>query len=285
MSRLTSPSFWKPAIVCVLAASLGLLWVTTDATAQPAAANSLQQRLTALEAAFAASQADLLNALERVMDLEDKLACVHTEAGEINGLAGPHVIIEGCNLHVRNTSGATTAIDGKGNLIVGYNEPIAFTDRTGSHNLVVGLGHTYSSYGGFVAGENNAVAGAAASVSGGIANSASGQWASVSGGDSNTASGVGASVSGGEENAASGSRASVSGGADNTSDGNGTTVSGGLSNHASGDFAGVSGGRGNFAGGQNATVSGGEFNHANGESSTVSGGETYAADGFAEHVP
>src|SRR5262249_37844100 len=103
---------------------------------------------------------------------------------------GNDVIFEGCNVHIRSGAGATDApVNRLGNLIVGYNEVgQPFEIRTGSHNLVVGPFHTYSSHGGFVAGHNNALLAPHASVSGGELNTASGADASVSGGVGNTAS-------------------------------------------------------------------------------------------------
>jgi len=122
-------------------------------------------------------------------------------------------------VQVVSGSGSTIgAVNGQGNLIVGYNEAgfcktVAATcntsadcggdncltsgPKTGSHNLIVGAGNSYSSYGGFVAGELNVVSGAGASVSGGYENHATGFVASVSGGISNTASGAESSISGG----------------------------------------------------------------------------------------
>ena len=142
---------------------------------------------------------------------------------EMDGLAGPHIIFEGANVHVRSGSGATDdsgVLTGLGNLVVGYNEDASLPgeqpeNRTGSHNLVVGSEHTYSSYGGFVAGLNNNVSGPSASVSGGGNNTASSQFSSVSGGRSNEASGELSAVSGGQSSEASGFAASVSGGLNN----------------------------------------------------------------------
>jgi hypothetical protein len=82
--------------------------------------------------------------------------------------------------------------------------------RGSSHNLIVGPEHTYSSYGGLVAGWYNAVTAAFTSVSGGEQNTASGgsgnlvngNYATVSGGGANTAFGEEASVSGGQNNTA-----------------------------------------------------------------------------------
>lgn len=97
---------------------------------------------------------------------------------------------------------------GLGNLVVGYNEVpfggLAAGDRGGAHNLIVGPEHRYLSVGGFVAGEENTISGAFASVSGGAGNTASGGNSSVSGGFLNTASGGGASVSGGAARSAPG---------------------------------------------------------------------------------
>jgi hypothetical protein len=197
---------------------------------------------------------------------------------------GTDVIFEGCNVHIRSGAGATdAAVNGLGNLIVGYNEdgPPGFEVdvRTGSHNLVVGRFHTYSSFGGFVAGRNNAVSGPSASVSGGQDNTASGPYASVSGGLNNTASSIRASVSGGENNTASGFSASVSGGDGNTASGSLSSVSGGAANEANGFRASISGGQSNTASGQGASVSGGGGNTASGTLSSVSGGGTRFVSG------
>ena len=125
--------------------------------------------------------------------------------------------------------GGLERLDGRG-LIVGYNEPSgSSSQRTGSHNVVVGPWHTYTSYGGLVVGESNTIFGPYASVSGGRGNTASGEGSTVSGGDSNTASGLYASVSGGELNIANANAASVSGGFSNGALGNGSSVSGGSS--------------------------------------------------------
>lgn len=151
----------------------------------------------------------LLDALiARISVLETTLASVTTENG------GDDVVFTGVNVHVRSGSGSTDGtVNGLGNLIVGYNEDVGGdAARTGSHNLIVGPEHSYSSYGGFVAGYYNSVSGANASVSGGYDNRASGSYSSVSGGLSNTASGSYSSVSGGYYNTASGAYSSVSGG-------------------------------------------------------------------------
>jgi hypothetical protein len=112
----------------------------------------------------------------RVTALETTLAGVSR--------SGNQIIIEGANLHIRSGSGATDGpVNGLGNLIIGYNELRGAGDaRSGSHNLIVGREHNYSSYGGIVAGLRNATSAAFASVSGGRDNVAGGAQATVGGG-------------------------------------------------------------------------------------------------------
>jgi len=172
----------------------------------------LPERVAELEA-----QVEVLAAA--LKEAQEILQFVHVEMEEVEDLAGPHLIFEGVNVHVRSGSGFTydgcgspnpefpncESLTGLGNLIVGYNEtlapipPVWWVDRrVGSHNLVVGMGHTYNSFGGFVAGTQNNITGAEASICGGANNDASGRASSVSGGHGNVASGDMASVSGGE---------------------------------------------------------------------------------------
>lgn len=138
--------------------------------------------------------------------------------------------IEGVNLQVVNGEGTTTgSLDGLGNLIVGYNELRGVDDnRSGSHNIVVGMQHNYTRAGGLLSGNKNTLSGDFASVSGGYSNTASGYHSSVSGGANNEAYGERASVSGGQSNSASGLRASVSGGFARTAAGNDDWVAGTL---------------------------------------------------------
>jgi hypothetical protein len=220
------------------------------------------------------------NALtKRVAALEKKLKKV-TVSG--NG----DILVTGVNLRIRSGSGATDGtINGKGNLIIGYDEDTGDDDKTGSHNLVIGGEHSYSSYGGLVAGWNNIISGTSASVTGGSENTASGNWASVTAGENNVASGSWSSVTGGgDSDAASGNEASsgyawVGGGQSNTADGIKTSVSGGQGNSASGTLASVSGGYSNFATGALSAVSGGYGNTASSNYASVSGGKANTASG------
>jgi hypothetical protein len=231
----------------------GINFVTRALVCVPVGGDTaaLQAQITALQNALASAQATI--------------ACMHA--------VGTDVFFDGCNVHIRSGAGTTDAVvNGLGNLIVGYNEDSPTPAvRTGSHNLVVGQFHTYSSYGGFVAGMRNSLTEANASVSGGISNTASGSASSVSGGSGNTASGFLSSVSGGNQNTASQANASVSGGGNNTASSGSASVSGGSNNTASGPASSVSGGSGNTASGFFSSVSGGNSRSAPGADDWAAG--------------
>ncbi len=242
---------------------------------------------------------------ERVAYLENLLANLTRNGDEL--------ILEGMNFHIRNGLGATngnpsdpdndfneTAINGKGNLVIGYNEDIhpynfsgePASDKSGSHNVIIGHGHNYSSFGGLVVGKDNWISrpfasisggrenvasGRLSSVSGGFRNTASGDISSVSGGTRNNASSFVSSISGGEFNIASGVVSSIGGGSKNIANGYSSSVTGGESNNANGDMSSVTGGAGNNANGNKSSVGGGGSNNASGLESTVSGGHARTA--------
>jgi hypothetical protein len=144
-------------------------------------------------------------------------------------------------------------LNGAGNLIVGYDEEPG--SQTGSHDVVLGIKQTFTSYGGLLAGERNTISAPNASVTAGIANTASGSWSAVSGGALNIASASAASISGGGDNKATFLEASVSGG------------------------------EGNVATGEDAAVSGGRFNSAQGRYSSIFGGQRLTATNEFEAIP
>ena len=202
-------------------------------------------------------------------------ACLRTKPPAVRNQVKADVVFEGCNVHFRNGASSTNTTNGLGNLIVGYNEDLntvgvsaprtlGTNDRSGSHNVVIGPEHEYSSHSGLVVGVGNIISGEYASVSGGRDNEASGDYGSVSGGQNNEASGDAASVSGGLANVASGSYASVSGGNNNTAGpASASSVSGGRLNRATGEAASVSGGYHNWASGKRSSISGGKNQTAN----------------------
>jgi hypothetical protein len=69
----------------------------------------------------------------------------------------------------------------------------------GTHNLVVGAWHNWTSVGGLVAGEANSIFGPSASISGGTRNAAVGRGSAISGGAFNRAFGNWSTVGGGHE--------------------------------------------------------------------------------------
>lgn len=216
----------------------------------------------------------------------------------IGSFDGATLQLSGIDLQVVSGAGATDArVNGRGNLIVGYNEGSGQA-RTGSHNLIVGPEHEYTSFGGLVAGSHNQILGQHASVTGGAENVASGTRSSISGGQDNRASGTFATVAGGGSNLASGVGASVSGGQQHVASGITASVAGGFANSANGFASTVSGGGCNDAGGGGvscslpggctggclATVSGGLRNKSSGHSSTVGGGVLRSATGDQDWV-
>ncbi|MCZ6690419.1 MAG: hypothetical protein O7H41_12510 [Planctomycetota bacterium] len=269
--------------VCYDPAASGLAAVEVQT-----ALDEIVARLAALEAA--SPDARLTAAEARITSLETKTQFMTVDTvNTLNGLAAPHVLFTGANVHVRNGSGSTATADGLGNLVVGHNEDpsVPFPNyRDGSHNVVVGSGHQYTATSGiigginnsaleegcFLAGAGNTASGLQASVSGGSSNAATGVTASVSGGATGSATDLNASISGGIGNVASGPWASVLGGNTNTANGQGAVVCGGITNNATISWASVAGGRNNTASGDDSHVCGGEGCEAGGRLATVSGG-------------
>lgn len=147
--------------------------------------------------------------------------------------------LSGLNVRLDNGAGTTYgASNGLGNLILGYNESEGghrdaegnFMDgevRVGSHNLVVGAGHTYGSNGSLLGGYNNSLFGQGSAILSGQASLATGTWSAILGGLDNRATATNTCISGGHSNTASGDRASVSGGLLNISAGIATSILGG----------------------------------------------------------
>jgi hypothetical protein len=96
-----------------------------------------------------------LEALEAIVEeqsrtssaLQDRLACVDLDS------AASALILEGCNVHIRNGGGATNSANGQGNLIIGYDENSAATSRLGSHNVVLGEDQAYDGVAHLVIGD------------------------------------------------------------------------------------------------------------------------------------
>lgn len=156
-----------------------------------------------LNNALGTAQTDVSAIKVSVEALDKKTADIIPDLGKylkvdttnvFNGVAGPHILFTGVNVHVRSGSGATNNNSaphtGLGNLIIGYNEnttPTPTLPRAGSHNLVGGSMNAFSSVGGMVFGLQNTISGQYASVLGGNGNTAAGSNSTVYGGLNNMA--------------------------------------------------------------------------------------------------
>lgn len=216
------------------------------------------------------------------------MSIVYLPDGE--GGTAKTIRIQGVNVQIVNGLQATngnpqdpssievgsTRVNAVGNLIVGYNEeatsPLSIHLRAGSHNVVVGSGSSYSSFGGIVAGGQNSVSAPYCSITGGISGHASGPFSSVNGGNGNHASGMFSAIAGGANNSVEDYHSAISGGMFNRATGVGAWVGGGLENLASGGSSAISGGSRNSAEGAGSSVSGGTFNCAAGDTSSILGG-------------
>ncbi|KAA3621362.1 MAG: hypothetical protein DWQ08_14230 [Proteobacteria bacterium] len=273
---------------------------------------------------LAAILAKRVNKLESaLLELQSRIACVSTTSDHRN------IYFEGCNVHVRNGLGGTNSVNAYGNLIVGYDEistpgpgtiPAACSDgkyqdiescneagatwarsqKTGSHNLVVGAGHSYTQAAGVVFGGGNVTNRFAATATGGFFNVAAGIGAAVSGGLNNQATGGYSSVGGGDTNRANGDLSNIGGGSGGMANGAQSSISGGWNNVTNAQYSSISGGRAGTTGalgssisggnmnrtnegedfsGTFASISGGLENQTNGAYASVSGGYRNAADG------
>lgn len=104
----------------------------------------------------------LLGSGESVANLEERLNALEEQVPAcVSEDDNADAVFEACNVRVISGSGATNgAVNGKGNLIVGYDESVTNADWSDSHNLIVGSYHTYSSYAGLVAGIQSTFSGA-----------------------------------------------------------------------------------------------------------------------------
>jgi hypothetical protein len=274
----------------------------------------VERRIAALEAQIASLRGSIGDIEKALTPLDGLQRCVRVIEGELAGLPGPHLLFTRCNVHVRSGELATDGpVNGLGNLIVGYNEgrcsaidevgpspdpsflvpclsdrecgggTCDFGERTGSHNLVIGQQHEYSSYAGIVGGRANALAAPEAGVTAGHTNRAEGRFSAVHGGVGNRSIGPASTVTGGRLNATHGAHSIVAGGLENDATGSHAAVLGGESNEASGRGSAVVAGRLNEAEGVcSAVVAGGHLrfprlvpagNVATGDYSAILGGQ------------
>lgn len=180
-------------------------------------------RMTVVEDDLVDQEARLTSVETEVADVEALASGFDARISEVEAVTAPmsrmsvngqdSVVFDDVNVHVRSGEGSTNAdVNGRGNLIVGYDEAGSGTEKTGSHNLVLGRQNSYTSFGGFVGGERNTISGNYASVVSGADNEASGTASMVGAGFDNEADGFRSVVTGGWTNEVSGSWSVVSGG-------------------------------------------------------------------------
>ena len=227
-----------------------------------------------LVTALAARQQQGLEALRTSNEaLTSKLGCVLRFSGPRD------FIVDGCNLHVQNGMGQTGTLNRYGNLIIGYNKNEVST-RTGSHNLILGDLHEYTSYGGIVSGTENTLAGPNATILGGGLNHANFTSATILGADRGQADGNVVLI-GGQRNYGSADAhfSAVIGGIENQVTGPSSVVLAGMLNIAAGGNSLVCGGTENSAGGGSDVVCGGSRNQSTGSGSVLVGGNQNAVSG------
>jgi len=227
----------RPAVrtSVVLTALVPLLIAAVPAAAAPSQAGglpALAARVAELEEQSAAQAAQIDDLEAELAAQEARIDALESDNAALGAVLSVDIsgdlLVSGANLRIESGAGSTSAApNGKGNLIIGYDESSGDT-KTGSHNLVIGSLHTYTSFGGLVAGSDNEIVAPYATVTGGTVNRAGGFAASVSGGSFNVAVGAQASVSGGSQNIASGTDAAVGGGLQNTAAGPRAAVGGGF---------------------------------------------------------
>ena len=122
---------------------------------------SLEDDLADLQDEVDSLTTQLADAQAIIDGQEARLASLEAATEGIAGLAGVltlsdgDVVLSGANLYIQSGSGSTTGeVNGKGNLILGYDEDNG-DEKTGSHNLIVGHNHSYTSYGGAALGQDH----------------------------------------------------------------------------------------------------------------------------------
>jgi len=207
--------------------------------------NELLQEINTIKAINIELQ-DQINTINTVTlsGIQDNLATVENKTACISNTSiQTDEYFEGCNVNIRDGSGLTDSTSSFGNLIVGYNVGWPNLQRTGSHNLILGDGNGYTSFGGIVSGYWNLLEGPNASIIAGYANFARGQYSVAIGGDNNDAKGDHATIVGRLESWAEGISSTIVGGEANNTQGDYSNILGGASNSTQSAYSVVVGGQ------------------------------------------
>lgn len=199
---------------------------------------ALGTQVSSVQSSTSTFGADIAAVQARATALETKTMNMTADAD--------NVYFTGVNLHVRNGTGTTTgAVNGKGNLIVGYDAARSTdSDKSGSHNLVLGDRNNYTSYGGLVGGDDNTISASYAMVLAADGATASGSRSVVVTGYQGEATNTTAVVIGGYSNKATAFRSVTVGGWENSADGSYSSILGGSDNKTTASESSIGGGSG-----------------------------------------
>lgn len=270
-------TFDSPWILAALPLALALASAPVAAQDTLATLAAQVKALTAQmkdASALAARQQQSIDSLRASNDLlTSRLGCVLRFSGPRD------LVVDGCNLHVQNGVGQTGTINSYGNLIIGYNKNEVST-RTGSHNLILGDLHEYTSTGGIVSGTENTLSAPGATILSSGQSHANFVSATIIGADRGIADGN-VILIGGQRNYGSAAAhfSAVVGGVENHVTGSSSVVIAGTMNTATGGNSLVCGGSENTAGGSSDVACGGSRNTSTGSRSVLVGGNQNAAAG------
>lgn len=244
---------------------------------------ALSEQVRQLSALSTSQQQALADMRKSNAALQSRLACVTSSNAT-------DFYFTGCNVHILNGAGATGTLNSSGNLIIGYNKN-QVSKRSGSHNLIIGDLHEYTSYGGIVTGTENTIAAPNSVVMSSTDSSVTGPGgaavigadrgitegnAVLLGGSQNYASvnaGFGVAV-GGRQNQVLGGEAVVMAGTLNVASGGSSMACAGSENTSAGAGSVACGGTGNQGIGNSSVAMGGHHVSASGDSSVITGGNT-----------
>lgn len=281
----------------------------TFSSGTPARASEVNDNFTAVKSAVDDNHEEIIALRAAVAELQEQLSNVIAlnEVVSLESIDGhPTVRLTGVNLQVVSGGGTTSAINGTGNVIIGYNErserpedsvcSIGVMDQFTPEGVrrferalisneadCLGAGGAWSSS--HTSGSHYLIVGSQNNYSsfGGIVagqhNTSNARMASVLGGELNRSSEEHSVVLGGTSNATSGRKSSVVGGRLNEASGTQASVSGGIGNRAEGSVSSISGGRDNLARGFSSSVSGGLLNEALEQGTSILGGQENVAQG------
>jgi hypothetical protein len=219
---------------------------------------------------------------QTIDELRARNEAVVSKLGCVLKFSGPRdFIVDGCNLHIQNGAGQTGTTNRYGNLIIGYNKNEVAT-RTGSHNLIIGDLHEYTSYGGIVSGNENTLAAPNTTILSSVESSANFIGDALVGANTGITDGSAVIIGGTRSYASADAQfGAVIGGTENRATAGGAVAVGGTMNNAGGGDSLVCGGSENVSTGGQSTVCGGSQNQATALESTVTGGAHNSATGRA----